>query len=53
MSTVLYLLSVELIHSISQQQALSNFLITTSLFLMLPSYDGLNCVTSKIPMLKS
>ena len=52
-SSVLYLLSVELIRSILQQQALSNFLITTSLFLLLPSYDRLNSVPSKIHTLKS
>ena len=53
MSSSLYLLSIELTHSISQQQALNNFLITTSLFLMHPSFDGLNCVPSKIHILQS
>lgn len=41
MSLVLYLLSVELTYSVFQQQALSNFLITISLFLLLSSYNPL------------
>ena len=41
MSSSLYLLSIELIHSVAQQQALNNFPTTTSLSLMHPSYDVL------------
>lgn len=53
MSLVLYLLSVKLTHSVFQQQTLSNFLITIPLFLLLASSDPLDCVSSKVGMLKS